>query len=153
MRVGKFLVRQFSIKTTDVALDVRRQARMLLQQLLLFRGNRRKLQTERKVFFDAVVSTKKFFHTLIVVQTTCLEAGTQDIVDSGCHLMLDLVAQTDQKTQVIGRIFVDGRLLIIQAALQLPIFVCAVLGLVKISPLAFWIIVAVLDFLIAEIGM
>ncbi len=75
---------------------------MFLKQFLLLGGDRRKLQAERQVLFYSAIGTEQFFDVLVIVQPARLETSAQNVIYPGCHLVLDFVAQPDQKAQVIG---------------------------------------------------
>jgi len=68
-------------------------------------------------------------------------------------LVLDLVAQADKKPQVVGGVPLNRRLLFLETALKLPIFVSAMPRTIKHTAFSSLLEVAILDTLPAKVSV
>jgi hypothetical protein len=65
--------------------------------------------------------SEEFLDILVVVDRTRLEPSTEKVVQRPGHLVLDFVAQSNQKPEIRGRGAVERTRSVTKAALKLPV--------------------------------
>ncbi len=64
----------------------------------------------------------------IKIQRACLVTAAQVAIKYLRHLVFDFVAKTNEKPEIILSVVIYGTVIVVQAAFELPVLLCAVFG-------------------------